>query len=92
MSTPAQVTPAGAAARFIAAPHRMLIGGDWRDAVSGARLDVRDPATGEILTTVPAADRADVDAAVQAARTAFESREWGAARPVDRERWLLLPR
>jgi phenylacetaldehyde dehydrogenase len=67
----------------------MLIGAGWRDAVSGQRLDVRDPATGDVVTSVPAAGAADVDLAVKAARTAFESREWGGARPVDRERWLL---
>jgi phenylacetaldehyde dehydrogenase len=67
----------------------MLIGAEWRDALSGERLDVRDPATGEAVTSVPAAAAADVDLAVKAARAAFESREWGAARPVDRERWLL---
>ena len=67
----------------------MLIGAEWRDAQSGQRLDVRDPSTGEVVTSVPAAGDADVDLAVKAARAAFESREWGAARPVDRERWLL---
>jgi phenylacetaldehyde dehydrogenase len=67
----------------------MLIGGEWREAVSGQRLDVRDPATGDVVTSVPAAAAADVDLAVRAARAAFESREWGGARPVDRERWLL---
>ena len=67
----------------------MLVGAEWRDAVSGQRLDVRDPATGEVVTSVPAAGAADVDLAVKAARHVFESREWGAARPVDRERWLL---
>jgi len=78
-----------AATTFLSSPRQMLIGGEWRDAVSGRRLDVRDPATGEVVTSVPAAGAADVDLAVKAARTAFESREWGAARPVDRERWLL---
>jgi phenylacetaldehyde dehydrogenase len=67
----------------------MLIGGDWRDAASGHTIDVRDPATGEIITSVPDGGAADVDAAVRAARAAFESAEWGGARPVDRERWLL---
>jgi len=80
---------ATAAATFLSSPRQMLIGSEWRDAVSGQRLDVRDPATGEVVTTVPAASAADVDAAVKAARAAFEGREWGAARPVDRERWLL---
>ena len=67
----------------------MLIGGEWRDAVAGARLDVRNPATGEVITTVPASGKDDVNLAVAAARAAFESQEWGGARPVDRERWLL---
>jgi phenylacetaldehyde dehydrogenase len=81
--------PSEAVTRFLSSPRKMLVGGEWRDARSGGRLDVRDPATGEVITTVPAADQADVDIAVRAARQAFESREWGAARPVDRERWLL---
>src|SRR5688500_7415216 len=90
MNPPANLSGVGAAAaRFLAAPRRMLIGAEWLDAVSGARIEVRDPANGEIVTTVPAADTKDVDLAVQQARSAFESREWGAARPVDRERWLL---
>jgi phenylacetaldehyde dehydrogenase len=67
----------------------MLVGGEWRDAVAGTRLDVRNPATGEVITTVPAAGKEDVDLAVAAARAAFESPEWGGARPVDRERWLF---
>jgi len=78
-----------AATTFLSSPRQMLIGGEWRDAVSGHRIDVQDPATGEVVTSVPASGAADVDLAVKAARAAFESREWGAARPVDRERWLL---
>jgi phenylacetaldehyde dehydrogenase len=74
---------------FLSSPRQMLIGADWHDARSGQRLDVRDPATGDVVTSVPAAGAADVDMAVKSARAAFESREWGAARPVDRERWLL---
>ena len=74
---------------FPSTPRQMLIGAGWRDAQSGQRLDVRDPATGDVVTSVPAAGAADVDLAVSAARAAFEGREWGTARPVDRERWLL---
>jgi phenylacetaldehyde dehydrogenase len=83
------VAPGDAASRFLASPRRMLIGSEWRDAASGARAEVRDPATGDVIATVPAADRADIDLAVAAARTAFEGAAWSAARPVDRERWLL---
>jgi phenylacetaldehyde dehydrogenase len=90
MTTPAPSTvPGAAAARFLSTPRQMLIGGDWRDAASGRSIDVRDPATGETITTVPDGGAADVDDAVRAARVAFESAEWGGARPVDRERWLL---
>ena len=89
MSAPQIPTGPGAAAGFFARPRRMLIGADWCDAASGRRLEVRDPATAEVVTTVPAAGAEDVDRAVKAARAAFEGREWGAARPVDRERWLL---
>ena len=67
----------------------MLVGGDWCDAASGRSIEVRDPATGEAIATVPDGDAADVDAAVRAARAAVESAEWGGARPVDRVRWLL---
>src|ERR1051325_11190861 len=74
---------------FLSSPRQMLIGSAWHDAQSGQRLDVRDPATGDLVTSVPADGAADVDAAVKSARAAFESREWGSARPVDRERWLL---
>ncbi|HEV8393849.1 MAG TPA: aldehyde dehydrogenase family protein [Vicinamibacterales bacterium] len=81
--------PSTATTTFLSSPRQMLIGAEWRDARSSQRLDVRDPATGDVVTSVPAAAAADVELAVQAARAAFESREWGGARPVDRERWLL---
>lgn len=74
---------------FVAAPKKMLIGGEWRDANSGATLPTRNPATGETITTVPAGEAADIDLAVRAARAAFDSGPWSAARPVDRERLLL---
>lgn len=90
MSSPApSAVPGEAATRFLATPRQMWIDGEWRDAASGARIEVRDPATGEVIATVPRADATDVDLAVRAARTAFESPAWGGARPVDRERWLL---
>jgi phenylacetaldehyde dehydrogenase len=78
-----------AAARFLAAPKRMLIGGEWCEARAGATFEVRNPATAAVIARVPAADAADIDRAVSAARATFDSGEWKAARPVDRERWLL---
>jgi TrmH family RNA methyltransferase len=49
--------------------HRLLINGEWRDATGGETIDVINPATEEIIATVPAATTADVDAAVAAARS-----------------------
>jgi acyl-CoA reductase-like NAD-dependent aldehyde dehydrogenase len=85
--TPAAISDA--TSRFLASTRRMLIGGEWHDALSGERIDVTDPATGGVIATVPSAMDADVDRAVRAARVAFESPAWRSARPVDRERWLL---
>jgi acyl-CoA reductase-like NAD-dependent aldehyde dehydrogenase len=45
-------------------------------AASGDRFAVINPATEEVIAQVAKADAADVDAAVQAARTCFESDGW----------------
>ncbi|MEU2337727.1 aldehyde dehydrogenase family protein [Streptomyces sp. NPDC013172] len=64
------------ATTFEAGPGRLFIGGQWREAADGARTDVTDPATGQVVTTVAEAGAADVDAAVRAAREAFDAGEW----------------
>jgi len=51
---------------------RLLIGGEWREASGGKSFETINPATEEVLTTVAEASAADVDAAVQAARKAFD--------------------
>jgi acyl-CoA reductase-like NAD-dependent aldehyde dehydrogenase len=53
-------------------PGRLLIGGEWRDAAGGKTFETINPATGEVLTTAAEASADDVDAAVEAARKAFE--------------------
>lgn len=58
-----------------------LIGGE-ETASDGGRTPVIDPATGETWGSVPVADAADVDRAVEAARSAFG--EWAARRPTER--------
>ena len=59
-----------------ARPRRMLINGQWVNATSGETFHTFDPATGESICTVAAGDKADVDAAVKAARAAFETGPW----------------
>jgi betaine-aldehyde dehydrogenase len=51
---------------------RMLIGGEWVEAAARRTLDVRNPATDEVIAQVPDAGPEDVDRAVRAARRAFE--------------------
>jgi len=70
-----------------AAPGRLLIDGRWQDAADGGTLPVTDPCTGEIVTRVAAATAADVDAAVAAARRAFDG-PWPATPPAQRARLL----
>src|SRR3954447_20490335 len=64
----------------------MLIGGEWVDARSGATFETVNPYTGEAWATIPRAGAEDVDAAVRAARGAFES--WGKTTAVARARLL----
>jgi phenylacetaldehyde dehydrogenase len=61
---------------FIAQPRKMLIDGKWVNAASGKNFPTYNPATGEVLAHVAEGDRADIDAAVQAARRAFDSGPW----------------
>lgn len=68
---------------------KLFIGGDWRPARSGASLDVMSPIDGSRLTGIAAADSSDVDAAVAAARGAFEKGSWSKAAPAERKKVLL---
>lgn len=62
-------------------------GGRWQTPLSTERLDVRSPATGALLATVPVAGEADVAAAAAAAQAAFES-GWARLDALDRARPL----
>ncbi len=66
----------------------MFIGGQWVAAQSGEVSEAYNPATGEILATVPLAAAADVDRAVAAARRALEG-PWSRFSPYERQTLLL---
>jgi phenylacetaldehyde dehydrogenase len=66
----------------------LLIDGKWVPAQLGKTFDVTDPATGEVIAKVAEGDKADVDAAVKAARRAFESGPWSKMTPSARGRLL----
>ena len=76
---------------FIARPHKLLIGDGWRDAKSGKRFAVFDPASGQQIAQVAEGGAEDIDAAVAAARAAFESGPWPAMKPTERGKliWKL---
>ena len=69
-------------------PHH--IGGEPADSADGATFDVLAPATNEVYTRAAAGGKADVDAAVTAARRAFADGPWPRMR--DRERARVLGR
>lgn len=66
----------------------MFIGGQWVASETGEVSETYDPATGAVLATVPQASAADVDAAVAAARRAFEG-PWSRFTPYERQALLL---
>lgn len=61
---------------------QFYIGGGWRPTDATDKFSVVSPSTGEKIGEVPSATRADVDAAVEAARHAFYETDW-ASRPVE---------
>src|ERR1035437_8964192 len=79
------------ASDFIAKPRKMLIDGRWVNAASGKTFPTYNPATGEVLAQIAEGDRADIDAAVRAARKAFESGPWPRMSASERGRlmWKL---
>src|SRR5947209_6657126 len=56
-------------------PFGLFINNQWVKPASGQYIESVNPATGKQLTKVAAANNADVDVAVAAARAAFET--WG---------------
>lgn len=56
--------------------NQLLIGGTWRDASDGGTYADANPATGEKIADVADATRDDVEAAIAAARGAFDAGRW----------------
>ena len=66
----------------------LFIGGRWAKPSSDRRIEVRSPATLESVGSVPEAREADVDAAVAAARLAFDQGPWPRTSPDERAQVL----
>ncbi|MCU1325971.1 MAG: betaine-aldehyde dehydrogenase, partial [Bryobacterales bacterium] len=65
---------------------KLFINNRWVDAQSGKTFATINPATGEEICQVAEADSADVDKAVEAAKTAFEFGSWKRMSASDRGR------
>jgi phenylacetaldehyde dehydrogenase len=69
--------------------HRLIVGGRRVPGRKGAPMAVVDPAVESTLTEVDSAGEADVEAAVEAARLAFDSGPWRRMSTVERCKLLL---
>ena len=67
---------------------KMLIGGQWRESQGGKSFATINPVNETVIAQVPDGNAADVDAAVKAARTAFESGPWHTMDARDRGRLM----
>jgi betaine-aldehyde dehydrogenase len=68
--------------------YKLWIDGKWQDTKGGNLMTIENPATGKEIAEVIDASRADVDRAVQAARTAFYDGRWSKKSPGERSRAL----
>jgi aldehyde dehydrogenase (NAD+) len=69
--------------------YKNYIGGEWVDAASGETFDVVNPATEEVVASVPNGGREDAKKAIASAREAFDAGEWTSLDPEERMRIML---
>src|ERR1700682_3127118 len=79
-----EISTSNPVTQFLATPKKLLINGKWVAAASGKTFEVTNPAPGRVIARVAEGGEADVDAAVRAARRAFESSPWASMTPSDR--------
>jgi phenylacetaldehyde dehydrogenase len=70
-----------------AQPRKLLINGQWVEALDGETFETFDPGTGEVLAHVAHGKAADIDLAVKAARAALDG-PWSRLTPSERGRIL----
>ncbi|MCW2527574.1 MAG: Aldehyde dehydrogenase [Pseudonocardiales bacterium] len=62
----------------------LFVGGRFVTPATDATIEVVSPATEQVVARVPTGSPADIDAAVAAARTAFDTGDWRRRPPADR--------
>lgn len=68
---------------------KAFINGQFQDAKRQRTFETTNPATGDVITTIAACDKEDVDLAVGYARAAFEDGRWCKMAPSARKEVLL---
>lgn len=74
---------------FLKKRHGQYIAGAWHVDKKAPLIEVKTPATGDIVARVAHASEDDLEAAVKAAREGFESSEWSNMLPSDRAALLF---
>ncbi|HWJ68991.1 MAG TPA: aldehyde dehydrogenase [Sphingobium sp.] len=69
-------------------PDRLFIDGAWIAPAKGGRIEVMSAHSEQVIATVAEATEADMDAAVVAARRAFDEGPWPRMEPGERAEWL----
>ena len=67
----------------------IFVGGEWRLAGRGGTRELYNPANGAPIAAIAEATEADVEAAIAAARKAFDEGPWGATNATDRAALLF---
>ena len=75
--------------QFLDRQHGLWIEGRPSESHSEKRLEVFNPATGQVIASTADASAQDVDRAVMSGWRAFVARSWSGKLPAERERILL---
>ena len=76
------------AINFLSQKHGFWVDGKWVQSSSDSFIDVINPATGEVISTISNASHEDLDSCVQVARNALENSAWSEITPATRSQLL----
>lgn len=69
---------------------KALVNGNWIDSCSRQTFEVKNPANGKVIGLVPDMTVEDAQRAINAAKQAFESKEWRSLTAKDRSNMLKV--
>lgn len=69
--------------------YQNLINGEWRAATDGRTVEMVSPNDGQVFARIARGTEADINAAVKAARNAFENGPWAKMTAVERGRLMV---